>query len=187
MLSNIPLIASILLISIIAWGDTTRPSHLAPGEMLFEFNDTDIQHDMGCGGTGNCLVAELMEIVSPSGVFMGEAREEVYQITPKIGPPGVHVRAKLFLTFVNGSGAELGKLETDEFVVDAAMAEIVPATGQLKFNTWWDGAVHGTSGIYAGQSGNMHMRGHNLVHPDPATGVFLVDQFFNTYVVSGLR
>jgi hypothetical protein len=78
---NIPLIASILLISIIAWGDTPRPPHtLAPGEMLFEFNDTAVQHDMGCGGTGKCLVAELVEVVSDSGVFIGTAREEVYEI-----------------------------------------------------------------------------------------------------------
>jgi hypothetical protein len=195
--------ALIVLITAIAWSERpvlglpgsgqsgnhrdTSPDSLAAGEMLFEFNDLDVQHDMGCGGTGNCLVAELMEIVSASGVFIGTAREEVYEITPKLGPPGVRVRAKLFFTFVDNSGGELGKLQTDEFVVDAATAEIVPATGQLKLNTWWDGTVHGTSGMYTGQSGNIHMRGHNVVHPDPATGVFIVDQFFNTYVVSGLR
>lgn len=185
---NIPLMASILLLSTIAWSDTPRPPHLlAPGEMLFEINDLDVQHDMGCGGTGDCLVAELMEIVSASGVFIGTAREEVYEITPRLGLPGAHVRAKLFFTFVNDSGAELGKLETDEFVVDAAMAEIVPATGQLKFNTWWDGTVQGTSGIYAGKSGKMHMRGHNVTHLDPTTGVIVVDQFFNTYVLSDLH
>jgi hypothetical protein len=72
-------------------------------------------------------------------------------------------------------------------VVDAAMAEIVSGTGQLRFNTWRDGRVHGISGIYAGTSGDIHMRGHNVVHPDPATGVMLVDQFFNTYVLSGLQ
>ena len=56
------------------------------------------------------------------------------------------------------------------------MAEIVPATGQLKFNTWWDGTVQGTSGIYAGKSGKMHMRGHNVTHLDPTTGVIVVDR-----------
>ncbi len=187
---NILVIASILLISIstIAWSNSPRPPHkLAPGEMLFEFNDPDVQHDMGCGGTDSCLVAELVEIESANGVSIGTAREEVYEITPKVGLPGAHVRAKLFFTFVNESGAELGRLETDEFVVDAAMAEAVPTTGQLKFNTWWDGTVHGTSGIYAGKSGKMHMRGHNVTHPDPATGIILVDEFYNTYVVSDLR
>jgi hypothetical protein len=193
---DIRLVASILLIGAVAWSnspslassDTPRPPHtLAPGEMLFEFNDLDVKHDMGCGGTGKCLVAELVEIVSASGVLIGTAREEVYEITPKLGLPGAHVRAKLFFTFVNNSGAELGKLETDEFVVNAAMAEIMPATGQMRFNTRWDGTVHGTSGIYAGKSGKMHMRGHNVTHPDPATGVVLVDQFFNTYVVSDLH
>lgn len=73
--------------------------------MLFEFNDLDVKHDKGCGGTGKCLVAELVEIESASGVLIGTAREEVYEITPKLGLPGAHVRAKLFFTLVNNSGA----------------------------------------------------------------------------------
>jgi hypothetical protein len=171
-----------------ATGETATPPYLpVAGVLVFEFNDSDVQHDMGCGGTGRCLVAELMEIASPGGVFLGTAREEVYEITPKTGIAGAHVRARLFFTIVDASGAEVGRLETGEFIVDGAMTETLPATGQTKFNTRWDGTVRGISGIYAGKSGRMHMRGYNITHRDAATGVTLVDQFYNTYVMSGFQ
>lgn len=89
----------------------------------------NVEHDIGCSGTPNCQVAELVEVVSASGAFIGTAREEVYEITPKVGPPGARVRAKLFFRFVKDNGDELGRLETDEFIVDAALADTIPATG----------------------------------------------------------
>lgn len=182
------ILIALLLVAIPAWGGTTAsPGMLAPGELLFEFNDTDIQHDVGCGGTGRCLVAEIVDIVSPGGERLGTAREEVYAVTPKAGLAGAHVRARLFFTFVDESGAEIGRLETGEFTVDAALAGVIEATGQTRFNTRWDGTVRGTAGIFAGKSGVMYMRGHNVTHQDPATGLTLVDQFFNTYVVTGLH
>ncbi len=184
------LLAIITIMGVVtnAWSSNPNrsPNVLASDEMVLEFNDNHVEHDMGCGGSGSCLVAELMEVVSPNGIQIGTAREEVYEIQPKVGTPGAHVRAKLFFIITGGGGEELGRLETDEFIVDAALAEVANS-GQMKFNTHWYGTVHGTSGAYSGMRGKMHMRGHNVTHLDPATGVILVDEFYNTYIISHFR